>query len=683
MKKIYFILCSLLVLFTACQDEFYDATYISNTEISVHSSTADVLIYVCDQDGQRTRATIEEVGVFLSTSTNPTEKDERHSLVIKGDNWNVYRQVYNEAGGYAFSIDGLSANTTYYALPFISNRWGMVTGKVVSFTTNGTAKVTTKAATQITTTTAQLNGTITLEGNNVEIEERGFVLATTTNPTIQTLGALIYSVAGTTGDYKRTYTGLQSSTRYYFRGFVVVDGETLYGNVLNFTTLTPDDAITLSLNNVTDITNNSAKVSGSITIGKEAVGQISECGFIAATDNNPTFNSSWYRTWYYNSSNNSDFSTWSGQKNLSGTFQSLSQATTYYYRMYYKIGTQYYYGTTIKSFRTTASSQSYYTVAQIINIYNTLGLASGSTSSDTYTVRGYVTKWNNGYPDYQNADFWIDDSPTGSTSLLNCFRIQGLTTSDQRTLVVGDYVEVSNCYLLNYNGKAELTNQKGGTYTIITAASQASTLGSQVSDFVGMYHASVYLPEMGNNLSWDTVKIYTYTTTNQEEKVCVEGLAGGYSFDVALGEFNATNKALQLHRGTSWANNTFNFQGKGDTAFFSVFYPIYFNSTNDYGLIDDISDGEAWLTFDSNGNVVLSPSNTADSKGHYANGYTFEWLYADNYNFFGWDYLYTQLELTKFSSTVSAPTRSSKQTTWHAPMKLPAKIPSNKALRKR
>ncbi len=563
MKRIYFILCSLAVLFTACQDEFYDATYISNTEISAHSSTADVLIYVCDQDGQRTRATVEEFGVFISTNTNPTDKDERHGLVIKDENRDVYRQVYNEYGGYVFTVEGLSANTTYYALPFISNRWGMVTGKVVSFTTNGTAKVTTKAATQITTTTAQLNATVELVGENVSLEKRGFVMSTSSNPKIEDNNSTNWAEVGKTGDYSVKISAMKSSTRYYFRGYVVVDGETLYGNVLDFTTLTPDDAITLSLNDVTDITNNSAKVSGSITIGKDAVGQISECGFIAATDNNPTFNSSWYSYYLWNSGVN----TWSGQKNLSGTFQSLSQATTYYYRMYYKIGTQYYYGTTVKSFRTTGS--------------------------------------------------------------------------------------------------------------------QSSTLGSQVSDFVGMYHASVYLPEIGNNWSWDTVKIYTYTTTNQEEKVCVEGLAGGYSVDVALGEFNATNKALQLHRGTYWSKNTFTIQEKGDTAFFSVFYPIYFNSTSDYGLIDNISDGEAWLTFNSNGKVVLSPSNTADSKGHYANGYTFEWFYADNYNFFARDYLYTQLELTKFSSTVSAPARRSRSTTWHAPMKLPAKIQSNKALRRR
>ena len=561
MKRIYYFLFALALLCTACEKEQFDVTSITKTEISPQTSTANVTIYVSDQNGYSTSATIEEAGVFLSTNPNPTTKDNRYSKKLSSS-YPYYSS--SSTSSISLSIEGLSSNTKYYALPFISNRYGIVTGEVVvSFTTNGTAKVTTKAATQITTTTAQLNATVELVGENVSLEKRGFVMSTSSNPKIEDNNSTNWAEVGKTGDYSVKISAMKSSTRYYFRGYVVVDGETLYGNVLDFTTLTPDDAITLSLNDVTDITNNSAKVSGSITIGKDAVGQISECGFIAATDNNPTFNSSWYSYYLWNSGVN----TWSGQKNLSGTFQSLSQATTYYYRMYYKIGTQYYYGTTVKSFRTTGS--------------------------------------------------------------------------------------------------------------------QSSTLGSQVSDFVGMYHASVYLPEIGNNWSWDTVKIYTYTTTNQEEKVCVEGLAGGYSVDVALGEFNATNKALQLHRGIFWADNTFTLQDKGDTAFFSVFYPIYFNSTSDYGLIDNISDGEAWLTFDSNGNVVLSPSNTADSEGHYANGYTFEWFYADNYNFFARDYLYTQLELTKFSSTVSAPARRSRSTTWHAPMKLPAKIQSNKALRRR
>ena len=670
MKKIYFILCSLAVLFTACQDEFYDATYISNTEISAHSSSADVLIFVSNQNGQHTRATVEELGIFLSTKPNPTEKDERHSTVITKDNRSVYRQIYNEYGAYVCTIDGLSANTTYYALPFISNSWGTVTGKAVSFTTNGTAKVTTKTATSITTTTAQLNATVQLVGENVDIEKRGFVLSSSNNPTLETTGVTNWSETGKTGDYNHVFTNLQKSTRYYFRGYVVVDGETLYGNVLNFTTLTPDDAITFSPNDATEITENSAYISGSITIGQDAVGSFTECGFMVALENNPTYNSSGRIAVRWNS--NSNVETWSGTKNLHFTLTDLSANTTYYYRMYYRKEGQDYYDNTVKSFRTTASTQSCYTVSQIMSVYNSLGLASGATSTGTYTVRGYVTQWNSGYPDYQNADFFIDDSANGSTSKMKCFRLTGVNESDKRTLVVGDYIEAQNCHLMNYNGQAEL---KDGSFTIITSASQGSTLGSQVSDFVGMYHASAYLPDIEKEQSWDTVKIYTYTeSSTNTEKICVTGLAGGYSVDVAIGEFNETNKAIQLHRGSYFSSNTFTTSSTGDSIFYSVFYPIDFNSTSDWNWIGNISDGEAWLTFDSDGNVIFSPSNTPDSDGRYANGYTFVWYYKEDNSLYTRDYLFTQLKLTKFSSTVSAPARAPKLYQWHAPMKLPTKM---------
>ncbi|MBO4453801.1 MAG: hypothetical protein J5761_01965 [Paludibacteraceae bacterium] len=106
----------------------------------------------------------------------------------------------------------------------------------------------------------------------------------------------------------------------------------------------------------------------------------------------------------------------------------------------------------------------YKTVSEIMSIYNGLNLASGSQSDDTYTVRGYVTKWKSGYPSYQNADFFIDDSSTGSISLLECFRLTGQTDADKRELTVGDYVEVTG-YLKNYNGNAEVVS---GSFTVVS-----------------------------------------------------------------------------------------------------------------------------------------------------------------------------------------------------------------------
>ena len=46
----------------------------------------------------------------------------------------------------------------------------------------------------------------------------------------------------------------------------------------------------------------------------------------------------------------------------------------------------------------------YLSVAEVMQVYNTLGLARGATSELPYMVRGYVTKWKSGYPTYQNAD---------------------------------------------------------------------------------------------------------------------------------------------------------------------------------------------------------------------------------------------------------------------------------------
>lgn len=658
MKKIYFLLCTLALLCTACQDDLYDATYISNTEVSAHSSTADVLIYVCDQDGQRSRAIVEEFGVFLSTNPNPTDKDERRSYVIEDSEAYTYKQVYNELGCYGCTINGLSANTTYYALPFISNRWGVVTGKVVSFTTDGTATVTTKAATQITTTSAQLNATVQVVGEKVNLEKRGFVISTSNNPTIEGANVTNWAEVGKAGDYTVSFTGLNGGTRYYFRGYVMVDKEVLYGNVLNFTTTTPDDKITMSLNDVTDVTASGANVSGSITIGKDIVGQMTECGFLCSTNSNPTAYS-YDSKWYYDSKTNNDFSTWSGKKNLSGKFSNLSQNTTYYYRMYYVIEGQYYYDSTVKSFRTSGGSQSYYTVSQIMSIYNSLNLAVGETSSDTYTVRAYVTQWKSGYPDYQNADFWIDDSANGSTTMLMCFRLTGVYESDRRTLVVGDYIEAQNCHLMNYNGKAEL---KDGTFTVIKAASANVP---SLSDFLGTYLCQAHREANDGSAFWDNVVISSFVDEEDPEfNILVEGLYYGNSAYAALGTFDETKGLIRLWGAWFVTDKTCTVSGLGDALIYPIFYPCYIDNSRNVYLLENNSSsnnyaGEIILKMNSNGILSFAASDKTDNNGRYANAYRFLYAYASNYTDTGYgseSFWLDGTTLTKTSSA-SAPSR--------------------------
>lgn len=126
----------------------------------------------------------------------------------------------------------------------------------------------------------------------------------------------------------------------------------------------------------------------------------------------------------------------------------------------------------------------YYTVSEIMEIYNDLNLSSGSTSSDTYIVRGYVTRWKSGYPDYQNADFFIDDNVGGSTSQFECFRLKGKTTTDSRKLEVGEYIEATG-NLKNYNGQAEIVSGTFRvmqmTYTLTISAGVGGTVNSDVN----------------------------------------------------------------------------------------------------------------------------------------------------------------------------------------------------------
>lgn len=114
---------------------------------------------------------------------------------------------------------------------------------------------------------------------------------------------------------------------------------------------------------------------------------------------------------------------------------------------------------------TALHADEYYTITELMNIYTNLGLSEGGTSTSSYTARGYVTKWNSGYPTYQNGDFFIDDSANGSTTMLKCYRLTANEEADKRTLEVGEYVEIYG-KLKNYYSQAEVIN---GTFRVLEA----------------------------------------------------------------------------------------------------------------------------------------------------------------------------------------------------------------------
>lgn len=92
--------------------------------------------------------------------------------------------------------------------------------------------VITNAATSITSSQADGNGKV-IDAGGSTVTERGFVWSTSPNPTTAD-NKLI--VAGTTGTFTGSMTGLLSTTVYYFRAYAIDQIGTEYGENQTFVT---------------------------------------------------------------------------------------------------------------------------------------------------------------------------------------------------------------------------------------------------------------------------------------------------------------------------------------------------------------------------------------------------------------------------------------------------------------
>ena len=108
------------------------------------------------------------------------------------------------------------------------------------------------------------------------------------------------------------------------------------------------------------------------------------------------------------------------------------------------------------------------TCAQAVEICK----ATGETATtDTYTIRGYVTEIKEAYTDqYKNVSCWMADEKGGGNVFL-AFRVKPVNAADQ-AVKVNDYIEVKG-KLVNYYGNTPETTA-GGSMTIITVGEKPS-----------------------------------------------------------------------------------------------------------------------------------------------------------------------------------------------------------------
>ena len=246
---------------------------------------------------------VAERGVVYSTNPNPTVENNK---VVCGSG----------KGAYTCNLSNLQESTTYYVRAYAVNEKGTAYGEETSFTTKAIVvpTVTTSSATNISYTSATIDGTVTDDGG-AAVSECGVVYSTTPNPT--TSNSKVVGGSGK-GSFTCYLFNLQKVTTYYVRAYAVNQKGTAYGEEKSFTT----KAITLPVvttSSATNISFTSATIDGTVT--DDGGASVTERGVVYSTTPNPT-------------TSNSKVVSGSGKGSFTCNLSNLQAGTTYYVRAY-------------------------------------------------------------------------------------------------------------------------------------------------------------------------------------------------------------------------------------------------------------------------------------------------------------------------------------------------------------
>ena len=246
-----------------------------------------------------------EKGFCYNTAGEPTISDTK--CTVSG----------TSGGDYYYLCAGLATNTTYYVRAYAIQNNKVYYGTSVAFSTDmSTTSVFTSSATNVTPSSATLNGSIVKVGSPI-YSEKGFCHSTAPNPTINSTKKL---VGGTgEGNFSLNITGLDYNTTYYYKAYAIQNGEPIYGAEVNFNTGTTPAVVQTESVKSDDIGYNDTEVSFRITnIGNP---MCTEAGICYSIYPNPTISSNKVK---------GNINTYSQSIELTG----LRENTTYYFRAY-------------------------------------------------------------------------------------------------------------------------------------------------------------------------------------------------------------------------------------------------------------------------------------------------------------------------------------------------------------
>ena len=168
-----------------------------------------------------------EYGFVYSQSSNPKNDGKK----IPSTNSEYLNYMYT----FSSDISDLSKGI-YYVQAYAKNSRGTTYGSVVSFEVSGLPAVKTLAVTNMTGTTATINGEVEYEGSPV-YTEKGFVYSSSyPKPTVNDPASSTtkVTVSGNSKEFSANISGLTSGATYYVRAYITSESGTSYGDAVKF-----------------------------------------------------------------------------------------------------------------------------------------------------------------------------------------------------------------------------------------------------------------------------------------------------------------------------------------------------------------------------------------------------------------------------------------------------------------
>lgn len=207
-----------LLAAVACEDDIDHAREVHATASEIHSVTTSSAVFEAAIYGEG----VTERGVCWSESQNPTPAD--FATVDEGTG----------SGEFTAFMEGLKANTTYYARAYAIGAGKTYYSSQISFKTNPEVTATIKSYTadvESITVSANVTGGL----SSWSISERGVCYSTSPDPTVS--GTKVKAATADRGDFTVTISGLEDGTTYYIRAYAQYDEGIAYSESKPATTV--------------------------------------------------------------------------------------------------------------------------------------------------------------------------------------------------------------------------------------------------------------------------------------------------------------------------------------------------------------------------------------------------------------------------------------------------------------